>query len=98
MKLRLIIFKCFSVKNTTIHDLDNIFTKNVKTVTQYVNGRTNINLVTVIKGITGLNKIKKKLIAKSSYIQMLRILIKLTIAFRYIVGIMVTQLTFHSSI
>ena len=49
MKLRLIIFKCFSAKNTTIHDLDNIFTKNVKTVTQFVNGVTNVNLVTVKK-------------------------------------------------
>ena len=47
MKLRLIIFKCFSSKNTNRHDLDNIFTTNVKTVTQYVNVVTNINLVTV---------------------------------------------------
>ena len=68
MKLRLIIFKRFSAKNTTRHDLDNIFTKNVKTVTQYVNVVTNVNLVTVKKGITWLNKIEKKLIAKSSYI------------------------------
>ena len=49
MKLRLNILKCFSAKNTTRHDLDNIFTKNVKTVTQYVNGVTNVNLVTVKK-------------------------------------------------
>ena len=68
MKLRLIIFKCFSAKNTTRLDLDNIFTKNVKTVTQYVNVVTNVNIVTVKKGITWLNKIEKKLIAKSSYI------------------------------
>ena len=49
MKLRLIIFKWFSSKNTTRHDLDNIFTKNVKTVTQNVNVVTNVNLVTVKK-------------------------------------------------
>ena len=52
MKLKLIIFKCLSAKNTTRHDLDNIFTKNVKTVTQAVNAVTNVNLVTVKKGIT----------------------------------------------
>ena len=49
MKLRLIIFKSFSAKSTTRDDLDNIFTKNVKTVTQYVNGVTNVNFVTVKK-------------------------------------------------
>ena len=52
MKLRLIIFKRFSAKNTTRYDLDNIFTKNVKTVTQNVNVVTNVNLVTVKKAIT----------------------------------------------
>ena len=49
MKLRLIISKCLSAKNTTRHDLDNIFTKNVKNVTQYVNVVTNVNLVTLKK-------------------------------------------------
>ena len=49
MKLRLIIFKSFSAKNTTRHDLDNIWTKNVKNVTQYVNVVTNVNGVTVKK-------------------------------------------------
>ena len=52
MKLRLIIFKRFSAINTTRNDLDNIFTKNVKTVTQNVNVVTNVNLVTVKQGIT----------------------------------------------
>ena len=47
--LRLNIFKCFSAKNTTRHDLANIFTKNVKNVTQYANVVTNVNLVTVKK-------------------------------------------------
>ena len=52
MKLRLITLSVFSAKNTNRHDLDNIFTKNVKTVTQNVNVVTNVNLVTVKKGIT----------------------------------------------
>ena len=56
MKLRLIIFKCFSAKSTTIHDLDNIFTKNVTNVTQYVNVVTNVNLVTVKKVLHPLVK------------------------------------------
>ena len=47
MKLRLIIFKCFSSKNTARHDLDNIFTENVKDVTQYVNVVNNVNLDTI---------------------------------------------------
>ena len=45
MKLRLVIFKCFSVKNTTRNDLDKMFTKNVKVGTQYVNVVTNVILV-----------------------------------------------------
>ena len=49
IELRLIISKLFSAKKTTRHDLDNIFTKNVKNVTQYVNGVTNVNLVTLKK-------------------------------------------------
>ena len=49
MKLRLIISECFSAKNTTRHDLDNFFTKNVKNVSQYVNVVTNVNLVNLKK-------------------------------------------------
>ena len=68
MKLRLIIFKCFSAKTPPDVIEKIFFTKNVENVTQYVNVGTNVNLVTVKKGITRLNKIEKKLIAKSSYI------------------------------
>ena len=43
-------FLCvFSAKNTTRHDLDNIFTKNVNNVTQYVNVVINVSLVTLQK-------------------------------------------------
>ena len=53
MKLRLIIFlSVFSAKNTTRHDLDKSFTKNVKVVTQYVNVVTNVILVTFKKSMT----------------------------------------------
>ena len=47
--MKLIISKCFSAKNTTRYDLDNILTKSVKNVTQYVNVVTNVNLVTFKK-------------------------------------------------